>query len=109
MGESPGVLAGEDPADQDLPNQDGRERVLLVYERAAAGDQTGLTEAVALVEAAGAQLLLACSARVRRPNPRTFIASGKVAEIADLVAVAICHHELSWNSLESLHFIKTQV
>ncbi|MEC9340575.1 MAG: ribosome rescue GTPase HflX [Pseudomonadota bacterium] len=85
MGESPGVLAGEDPADQDLPNQDGRERVLLVYERAAASDQTGLTEAVALVEAAGAQLLLACSARVRRPNPRTFIASGKVAEIADLV------------------------
>ena len=85
MGESPGLLAGEFPAESSLPNPDRPDRVLLVYERAATGDSAGLTEAAGLVEAAGAQLLLACSARVRRPSPRTFIASGKVAEVANLV------------------------
>lgn len=60
--------------------------VLLVFFADRNADaHTGLAESAALIESAGADLLFACGAHVRKPNPRTLIGAGKVAEVRALV------------------------
>ena len=86
------------------------ERVVLVgvwTEGSAEQAQASLTELARLAETAGSQVLDGLVQRRSRPDPATFIGSGKVAELGDTVRAAgadtvICDGELSPGQLRQL-------
>jgi GTPase len=86
------------------------ERVVLVgvwTEGTAEQARGSLTELARLAETAGSQVLDGLVQRRGRPDPATFIGSGKVAELADVVRAAgadtvICDGELSPGQLRQL-------
>ena len=86
------------------------ERVVLVgvwTEGSAEQAQASLTELARLAETAGSQVLDGMVQRRSRPDPATFIGSGKVAELGDAVRAAgadtvICDGELSPGQLRQL-------
>jgi GTP-binding protein HflX len=78
------------------------ERVVLagVFDGTAADAENSLAELAALAETAGSQVLDAVLQRRDRPDPATFLGSGKAAELRELVQAAgadtvICDGELS--------------
>src|SRR5689334_13330989 len=86
------------------------ERVVLVgvwTEGTAEQARASLTELARLAETAGSQVLDGLVQRRSRPDPATFIGSGKVAELADAVRAVgadtvICDGELSPGQLRQL-------
>ena len=65
---------------------DGIERAILVHQQNGRGEgEDVLDELQELVESAGAQVCGSVIGRRRRPDPATFIGSGKAQEIAQLV------------------------
>jgi GTPase len=86
------------------------ERVVLVgvwTEGNAEQAQASMTELARLAETAGSQVLDALIQRRSRPDPATFIGSGKVTELFDAVRAAdadtvICDGELSPGQLRQL-------
>jgi GTPase len=86
------------------------ERVVLVgvwTEGTAEQARASLTELARLAETAGSQVLDGLIQRRSRPDPATFIGSGKVAELGDTVRTAgadtvICDGELSPGQLRQL-------
>jgi len=86
------------------------ERVVLVgvwTEGTAEQAQASLTELARLAETAGSEVLDGLIQRRGRPDPATFIGSGKVAELADAVRAVgadtvICDGELSPGQLRQL-------
>jgi GTPase len=86
------------------------ERVVLVgvwTEGSAEQAQASLTELARLAETAGSQVLDGLVQRRSRPDPATFIGSGKVTELGDAVRAAdadtvICDGELSPGQLRQL-------
>jgi GTP-binding protein HflX len=93
------------------------ERVVLVgvwTEGTAADAQRSLAELAALAETAGSQVLDALMQRRDKPDPATYVGSGKATEIRDIVAATgadtvICDGELApgqLNQLEKLLKVK---
>ncbi|MGA7054765.1 MAG: GTPase HflX [Mycobacterium sp.] len=86
------------------------ERVVLVgvwTEGSAADNQASLAELAALAETAGSQVLEGLIQRRDRPDPSTYIGSGKAAELRDVVVATgadtvICDGELSPAQLTAL-------
>ncbi len=86
------------------------ERVVLVgvwTEGTAEQARASMTELARLAETAGSQVLDGLIQRRGRPDPATFVGSGKVAELADTVRAAgadtvICDGELSPGQLRQL-------
>ena len=86
------------------------ERVVLVgvwTEGSAADNQASLAELAALAETAGSQVLEGLIQRRDRPDPSTYIGSGKAAELRDVVVATgadtvICDGELSPAQLNAL-------
>ncbi len=86
------------------------ERVVLVgvwTEGSAADNQASLAELAALAETAGSQVLEGLIQRRDRPDPSTYIGSGKAAELREVVLATgadtvICDGELSPAQLNSL-------
>ena len=86
------------------------ERVVLVgvwTQGTAADAENSLAELAALTETAGAQVLEGIVQRRDRPDPATFIGSGKVEELRDVVVATgadtvICDGELSASQLRNL-------
>ena len=86
------------------------ERVVLAgvwTEGTAEQAKASMTELARLAETAGSQVLDGLIQRRSRPDPATFIGSGKVAELADAVRAAgadtvICDGELSPGQLRQL-------
>jgi GTP-binding protein HflX len=86
------------------------ERVVLAgvwTEGSAEQARASMTELARLAETAGSQVLDGLIQRRSRPDPATFIGSGKVAELGDAVRVAgadtvICDGELSPGQLRQL-------
>ncbi|MDR1852161.1 MAG: GTPase HflX [Propionibacteriaceae bacterium] len=83
------------------------ERVVLVGVLSTADDERSLSELARLAETAGSQVLDAVAQRRSHPDPATYIGSGKVAELGDLVAVTgadtvICDGELTAAQLRNL-------
>jgi GTPase len=86
------------------------ERVVLVgvwTEGTAEQARASLTELARLAETAGSQVLDGLIQRRGRPDPATFVGSGKVAELGDAVRTAgadtvICDGELSPGQLRQL-------
>ena len=86
------------------------ERVVLVgvwTEGTAEQARASMTELARLAETAGSEVLDGLMQRRSRPDPATFIGSGKVAELADTVRAAgadtvICDGELSPGQLRQL-------
>jgi len=86
------------------------ERVVLVgvwTEGSAEMAENSLTELKALAETAGSQVLDAIIQRRDKPDPATYIGSGKVAELRQIVAdtgadTVICDGELSPSQLRQL-------
>ena len=86
------------------------ERVLLVgvwTEGGAGAADRSLAELAALAETAGSQVLGGITQRRERPDPATYVGSGKVAEIRELVLdtgadTVICDGELSPSQLRNL-------
>lgn len=86
------------------------ERVVLVgvwTEGTAAEADNSLTELAALAETAGSIVLDGLVQRRRTPDPATFIGSGKVTEVRDVVIdtgadTVICDGELSASQLRNL-------
>ncbi len=86
------------------------ERVVLVgvwTEGSAEQASASLTELARLAETAGSQVLDGLIQRRRRPDPATYIGSGKVDELRDAVQAAgadtvICDGELSPGQLRQL-------
>ena len=86
------------------------ERVVLVgvwTEGTAADNQASMAELAALAETAGSQVLEGLIQRRDRPDPSTYIGSGKAAELRDVVvatgaATVICDGELSPAQLNAL-------
>ena len=89
------------------------ERVVLVgvWSGRAAGSaadaDASMTELAALAETAGSVVLDALVQRRPQPDPATYVGSGKVAELADVVAstgadTVICDGELSAGQLRNL-------
>ncbi|EHR51946.1 GTP-binding protein HflX [Saccharomonospora marina XMU15] len=86
------------------------ERVVLVgvwTEGTAAQSQASLAELARLAETAGSQVLEGLVQRRSRPDPATYIGSGKVRELADVVVATgadtvICDGELSPGQLRQL-------
>jgi GTPase len=86
------------------------ERVVLVgvwTEGSATDADNSLTELAALTETAGAHVLEALIQRRARPDPATFIGSGKVGELREIVLATgadtvICDGELSASQLRNL-------
>jgi GTPase len=86
------------------------ERVVLVgvwTEGSAAQVEASLTELAALAETAGSQVLEGLVQRRNRPDPATYIGTGKVAELRDVVLAAgadtvVCDGELSPGQLRQL-------
>src|SRR4051812_36897116 len=93
------------------------ERVVLVgvwTEGTVADAQRSLAELAALAETAGSQVLDALMQRRDKPDPATYVGSGKAVEIRDIVAASgadtvICDGELTpgqLNQLEKLLKVK---
>jgi len=89
------------------------ERVVLVgvwsgrSAGSAADADASMTELAALAETAGSVVLEALVQRRPQPDPATYVGSGKVAEVADVVAATgadtvICDGELSAGQLRNL-------
>ena len=86
------------------------ERVVLVgvwTEGSAMQAEASLTELARLAETAGSQVLEGLVQRRQRPDPATYIGTGKVAELRDVVLAAgadtvICDGELSPGQLRQL-------
>jgi GTPase len=86
------------------------ERVVLVgvwTEGSAAQAAASLTELARLAETAGSQVLEGLVQRRQRPDPATYIGTGKVSELRDIVLSAgadtvICDGELSPGQLRQL-------
>ncbi|HET8640879.1 MAG TPA: GTPase HflX [Pseudonocardiaceae bacterium] len=86
------------------------ERVVLVgvwTEGSAMQAEASLTELARLAETAGSQVLEGLVQRRHRPDPATYIGTGKVAELRDVVLAAgadtvICDGELSPGQLRQL-------
>src|SRR5688572_10898652 len=86
------------------------ERVVLVgvwTEGSAERARASMTELARLAETAGSQVLDGLVQRRSRPDPATFIGSGKVAELGDAVKAVeadtvICDGELSPGQLRQL-------
>ncbi|TKG66752.1 GTPase HflX [Prauserella endophytica] len=86
------------------------ERVVLVgvwTEGTAAQSEASLEELARLAETAGSQILEGLVQRRSRPDPATYVGSGKVRELADIVAATgadtvICDGELSPGQLRQL-------
>ncbi len=86
------------------------ERVVLVgvwTEGTAADAQRSLTELAALAETAGSQVLDALMQRRDKPDPATYVGSGKAAELREVVAATgadtvICDGELAPGQLNQL-------
>src|ERR687897_2345939 len=86
------------------------ERVVLVgvWTEGSAGDaENSLAELAALAETAGSQVLEGLVQRRAKPDPATFVGSGKVAELRDVVLetgadTVICDGELSAAQLRNL-------
>jgi GTPase len=86
------------------------ERVVLVgvwTEGSATDAENSLTELAALTETAGAQVLEGLIQRRAKPDPATFIGSGKVGELREVVLATgadtvICDGELSASQLRNL-------
>src|SRR5689334_1975979 len=86
------------------------ERVVLVgvwTEGSSADNQASLAELAALAETAGSQVLEGLIQRRDRPDPSTYIGSGKAAELRDVVVATgadtvICDGELSPAQLTAL-------
>jgi GTPase len=86
------------------------ERVVLVgvwTEGSAAQSEASLAELARLAETAGSQVLDGLVQRRDRPDPATYVGSGKVAELADVVIAngadtVICDGELSPSQLRQL-------
>src|SRR3954449_6430184 len=86
------------------------ERVVLVgvwTEGTSEQARASMTELARLAETAGSQVLDGLIQRRSRPDPATFIGSGKVVELADAVRAAgadtvICDGELSPGQLRQL-------
>jgi GTP-binding protein HflX len=86
------------------------ERVVLVgvwTEGTAADNQASLAELAALAETAGSQVLEGLIQRRDRPDPSTYIGSGKAAELREVVVATgadtvICDGELSPAQLTAL-------
>ncbi len=86
------------------------ERVVLVgvwTEGSAADATNSLAELAALAETAGSQVLEALVQRRTTPDPATFVGSGKVAELREVVVATgadtvICDGELSGSQLRNL-------
>ncbi|BBX74172.1 GTPase HflX [Mycobacterium shinjukuense] len=86
------------------------ERVVLVgvwTEGSAADNQASMAELAALAETAGSQVLEGLIQRRDRPDPSTYIGSGKAAELRDVVVATgadtvICDGELSPAQLTAL-------
>jgi len=86
------------------------ERVVLVgvwTDGSAAQAEASLTELALLAETAGSQVLEGLVQRRHRPDPATYIGTGKVAELRDVVASAgadtvVCDGELSPGQLRQL-------
>jgi GTP-binding protein HflX len=86
------------------------ERVVLVgvwTEGTAAQSEASLTELARLAETAGSEVLEGLVQRRPRPDPATYIGSGKVRELADIVLstgadTVICDGELSPGQLRQL-------
>jgi GTP-binding protein HflX len=86
------------------------ERVVLVgvwTEGTAADNQASMAELAALAETAGSQVLEGLIQRRDRPDPSTYIGSGKAAELRDVVVATgadtvICDGELSPAQLNAL-------
>jgi GTP-binding protein HflX len=86
------------------------ERVVLVgvwTQGSATAAQNSLAELAALTETAGAQVLEGLVQRRDKPDPATFIGSGKVEELRDVVVATgadtvICDGELSASQLRNL-------
>src|SRR5215210_9534144 len=89
------------------------ERVVLVgvwTEGTAADAQRSLAELAALAETAGSQVLDALMQRRDKPDPATYVGSGKAAELRDIVAATgadtvICDGELAPGQLNQLEKI----
>ncbi|MBB3678302.1 hypothetical protein [Modestobacter versicolor] len=89
------------------------ERVVLVgvwTEGTAADAQRSLAELAALAETAGSQVLDALMQRRDKPDPATYVGSGKAAELRDVVAASgadtvICDGELAPGQLNQLEKI----
>ena len=86
------------------------ERVVLVgvwTEGTAADNQASMAELAALAETAGSEVLEGLIQRRDRPDPSTYIGSGKAAELRDVVVATgadtvICDGELSPAQLNAL-------
>jgi GTPase len=86
------------------------ERVVLVgvwTDGSAEDAENSLTELAALAETAGSQVLEGLVQRRSRPDPSTFVGSGKVGELRDVVLetgadTVICDGELSAAQLRNL-------
>jgi len=86
------------------------ERVVLVgvwTEGTAAQSEASLAELAALAETAGSEVLEGLVQRRSKPDPATYIGSGKVRELADIVVATgadtvICDGELSPSQLRQL-------
>ncbi|NCW34497.1 MAG: GTPase HflX, partial [Actinobacteria bacterium] len=86
------------------------ERVVLVgvwTEGSSRDAENSMTELAALAETAGSQVLEALIQRRDKPDPATFIGSGKVSELKSVVAATgadtvICDGELSPGQLRNL-------
>ena len=86
------------------------ERVVLVgvwTEGSAESAQLSMAELARLAETAGSQVLEAMVQRRTKPDPATFIGSGKVEELAEVVRAesadtVICDGELSPGQLQAL-------
>ncbi|SFB37787.1 GTP-binding protein HflX [Amycolatopsis marina] len=86
------------------------ERVVLVgvwTEGTAAQSEASLAELARLAETAGSEVLEGLVQRRQRPDPATYIGSGKVLELADIVRATgadtvICDGELSPGQLRQL-------
>ncbi len=86
------------------------ERVVLVgvwTEGSAAQSEASLAELARLAETAGSQVLEGLVQRRDRPDPATYVGSGKVLELSDVVAATgadtvICDGELSPSQLRQL-------
>ncbi|PSL04247.1 GTP-binding protein HflX [Haloactinopolyspora alba] len=86
------------------------ERVVLVgvwSDGSADGAETSLAELAALTSTAGSQVLEGLIQRRQKPDPATFIGSGKVDELRDVVLTTgadtvVCDGELSASQLRNL-------
>ncbi|HEX8344657.1 MAG TPA: GTPase HflX, partial [Actinoplanes sp.] len=86
------------------------ERVVLVgvwSEGSATDAENSMTELAALAETAGSQVLDGLIQRRQKPDPATYIGSGKVDELRDAVVATgadtvICDGELSPSQLNNL-------